>query len=61
MRSPRLHGEVKRRIHSVDAFPDRVGALRLIIAVALEVTGVRDDRRYLDMSLLNSTPDTVAV
>ncbi|ATB45904.1 transposase [Corallococcus macrosporus DSM 14697] len=54
----RLHGEVKRRIRGVGAFPDRASALRLIIAVALEVTGVRDDRRYLDMSLLKSTPDT---
>ena len=50
----RLHGEVKRRIRSVGAFPDRASALRLITAVALEVTGVRDDRRYLDMSLLSS-------
>ncbi|MCP3099878.1 IS256 family transposase, partial [Myxococcus sp. K15C18031901] len=56
----RLHGEVKRRIRSVGAFPDRASALRLITAVALEVTGVWDDRRYLDMSLLNSTPDTAA-
>nr|WP_216620297.1 IS256 family transposase [Myxococcus xanthus] len=56
----RLHGEVKRRIRSVGAFPDRASALRLIIAVALEVTGIWDDRRYLDMTLLNSTPDTTA-
>lgn len=56
----RLHGEVKRRIRSVGAFPDRASALRLITAVALEVTGIWDDRRYLDMTLLNSTPDTAA-
>ena len=50
----RLHGEVKRRIRSVGAFPDRTSALRLITAVALEVTGAWGDRRYLDMSLLLS-------
>ena len=55
----RLHGEVKRRIRSVGAFPDRASALRLITAVALEVSGVWDDRRYLDMSLLSS-PKTKA-
>jgi len=54
----RLHGEVKRRIRGVGTFPDRASALRLFTAVALEVTGVWDDRRYLDMSLPNSTPDT---
>jgi putative transposase len=48
----RLHGEVKRRIRSVGAFPDRASALRLITAVALEVTGVWSARQYLDMSLL---------
>lgn len=48
----RLHGEVKRRIRSVGAFPDRASALRLITAVALQVTTVWDARRYLDMSLL---------
>lgn len=48
----RLHGEVKRRIRSVGAFPDRASALRLITAVALQVTDIWDDRRYLDMSLL---------
>ncbi len=56
----RLHGEVKRRIRSVGAFPDRASALRLITAVALEVTGVWDDRRYLDMSPLLSTQTTKA-
>ena len=35
----RLHGEVKRRIRSVGAFPDRASALRLITAVA-DRTGV---------------------
>ncbi|NVJ00343.1 hypothetical protein HV824_19745 [Myxococcus sp. AM009] len=37
-----------------------MACLREGFAVALEVTGVWDDRRYLDMSLLNSTPDTAA-
>ena len=50
----RLHGEIKRRIRSVGAFPDRASALRLITAVALEITGIWGDRRYLDMSLLLS-------
>lgn len=54
----RLHGEVKRRIRSVGAFPDRASALRPITAVALEVTGIWDDRRYLDMALLKSNSDT---
>jgi len=45
----------------VGAFPDRASALRLTTAVALEVTGVWDDRRYLGMALLKSTPDTAAV
>jgi putative transposase len=49
----RLHGEVKRRIRSVGAFPDRASALRLITAVAIATTALWDDRRYLDMSLLN--------
>jgi transposase-like protein len=56
----RLHGEVKRRIRSVGAFPDRASALRLITAVALEVTGVWDARRYLDMSLLQSAEPKAA-
>jgi transposase-like protein len=46
----RLHGEIKRRIRSVGAFPDRESALRLITAVALETTRIWADRRYLDMS-----------
>lgn len=57
----RLHGEIKRRIRSVGAFPDRQSALRLVTAVALEKTLVWSDRRYLDMSLLKSTADEKAV
>lgn len=56
----RLHGEVKRRIRAVGAFPDRQSALRLITAVALQVTGIWDDRRYLDMSLLKSHENKAA-
>jgi transposase-like protein len=58
----RLHGEIKRRIRSIGAFPDRDSALRLITAVALETTRVWGDRRYLDMSLLMTTnpPDQAA-
>ncbi len=48
----RLHGEVKRRIRKIGAFPDRASALRLITAVALQVTAIWSDRRYLDMSEL---------
>ena len=48
----RLHGEVKLRIRSIGAFPDRDSALRLITAVALQTTRIWSDRRYLDMSLL---------
>ena len=46
----RLHGEIKRRIRAVGAFPDRACALRLITAVALHVTWIWGDRRYLDLS-----------
>jgi transposase-like protein len=46
----RLHGEIKRRIRSVGAFPDRASALRLITAVAIEVTSIWAAREYLDMS-----------
>lgn len=46
----RLHGEIKRRIRAVGAFPDRASALRLITAVALRATAIWSDRRYLDMS-----------
>jgi transposase-like protein len=49
----RLHGEIKRRIRAVGAFPDRGSALRLITAVALHVTGIWGDRRYLDIDQEN--------
>lgn len=45
----RLHGEIKRRIRVVGAFPDRSSALRLITAVALHTTAIWSDRRYLDI------------
>lgn len=48
----RLHGEIKRRIRAVGAFPDRASALRLITAVALRTTELWGSRRYLDLSLL---------
>lgn len=48
----RLHGEIKRRTRAVGAFPDRASALRLITAVALQVTAIWSDRLYLDMTLL---------
>jgi transposase-like protein len=54
----RLHGEVKRRIRAVGAFPDRASALRLVTVVALRATGIWADRRYLNMSLLDETPLT---
>jgi transposase-like protein len=50
----RLHGEIKRRTRAVGAFPDRASALRLVTAVALQVTAIWGDRRYLDMFLLKS-------
>ena len=50
----RLHGEIKRRIRAVGAFPDRASALRLITAVALRRTESWADRRYVDLSLLDS-------
>ncbi len=56
----RLHGEIKRRIRSVGAFPDRDSALRLITAVALQTTRIWADRRYLDMSLLKKMTDSDA-
>jgi transposase-like protein len=56
----RLHGEIKRRTRAVGAFPDRVSALRLVTAVALQVTAIWTDRRYLDMSLLKSKEVVVA-
>jgi putative transposase len=57
----RLHGEIKRRIRSVGAFPDRQSALRLVTAVALEKTQVWSDRRYLDISLLKNSAEEKAV
>ena len=45
----RLHTEIKRRIRSAAAFPDRASALRLITAVALRTTAVWSERRYLDL------------
>jgi putative transposase len=56
----RLHGEIKRRTNAVGAFPDRASALRLVTAVALNVTAIWTDRRYLDMSLLESKEAVVA-
>jgi len=53
----RLHGEIKRRIRAVGSFPDRASALRLIIAVALRVTGIWTDRRYLEMTAHPSTKE----
>ncbi len=50
----RLHGELKRRTRAIGAFPDRASALRLITAVALQVTSIWSDRLYLDMSLLTN-------
>ena len=50
----RLHGEIKRRVRAVGAFPDRASALRLVTAVALHATAKWSDRRYLDMTLLPS-------
>jgi transposase-like protein len=56
----RLHGEIKRRTNAVGAFPDRGSALRLVAAVALNVTATWTDRRYLDMSLPKSKEAVVA-
>jgi transposase-like protein len=49
----RLHGEIKRRIRSAGAFPDRASALRLIVVVALRTTDRWRRRVYLEMSLLD--------
>lgn len=56
----RLHGEIKRRTRAVGAFPDHDSALRLVTAVAIRATNVWADRRYMDMSLLDSNPDREA-
>ena len=53
----RLHGEVKRRIRSAGAFPDRASALRLIVVVALRATQRWRRRVYLEMSLLEEQGD----
>jgi transposase-like protein len=50
----RLHGEIKRRTRAIGAFPDRASALRLITAVATQVTAIWSDRRYLDMTELDN-------
>ena len=44
----RLHTEIKRRIRSAGAFPDRASALRLITAVALRTTAVRSAGAFPD-------------
>jgi transposase-like protein len=49
----RLHGEIKRRIRSVGAFPDRLSALRLVTVVAVRTADAWQERRYVDMSLLD--------
>jgi putative transposase len=56
----RLHGEIKRRTRAVGAFPDRASALRLVTAVALQVTAIWTDRRYLDMALIDTKRETPA-
>ena len=48
----RLHGEIKRRTRAVGAFPDRASARRLLTAVALKVTTIWGERRYVDVALL---------
>jgi putative transposase len=53
----RLHGEIKRRIRSAGAFPDRASALRLIVIVALRATERWRRRIYLEMSLLEEQGD----
>jgi putative transposase len=50
----RLHGEIKRRVKATGAFPDRASALRLVTAVAIKMTTIWGDRRYLDLSLLET-------
>lgn len=49
----RLNREIKRRTKTVDSFPDRKSALRLITAVAVTAADAWGVRRYLDMSLLD--------
>ena len=57
----RLHGETKRRIKSIGAFPDRASALRLITAVTLQVTAIWSDRRYLDFTQKVEQPTNATV
>ncbi len=56
----RLNTEIKRRIKSIGAFPDRASALRLVTAVCLQTTEIWSDRRYLDVSLLDHEADEQA-
>ncbi|MEM6559774.1 MAG: transposase, partial [Myxococcota bacterium] len=53
----RLHGEIKRRIRSVGAFPDRDSALRLVAAVAIQTAAIWGDRRYLNTSLIEGNQE----
>jgi putative transposase len=50
----RLNREIKRRIKATGAFPDRASALRLVTAIAIKTTTTWGDRRYFDMSLLQT-------
>src|SRR5512140_3162027 len=43
---------------STGAFPHRASALRLVTAVALNVTAIWTDRRYLDMALIKTKSET---
>ena len=56
----RLNTEIKRRIKSIGAFPDRASALRLVTAVCLQTTEIWSDRRYVDVSLLNDAANDQA-
>ena len=55
-----MNTEIKRRIKSVGAFPDRASALRLVTAVALKVTDIWSERRYVDLSLFDDTANDQA-
>jgi hypothetical protein len=47
------HGRrAERRTHADGELPDRAGALRLVTAVALDVTAIWTDRRHLDFKSL---------
>jgi hypothetical protein len=48
----RLEGALGADLSGMRTFPDRASALRLITAVALQVTSIWSDRVYLDMSLI---------